>query len=121
MKNRLIAVVGGAAAALVLSPLGAAQAADHTVTAMNFVFVPPAVVVAEGDTLTLDNRDSAPHNVISYARRAGGPNGRMFWSETVRLSSTPVLGVDTTPAGAYPFYCSIHPQMNGVLVVHPAA
>lgn len=105
--------------------MAAAQAAEHTVVAEDFLYMPPAVVVAEGDTLMFQNRDSAPHNVVSQARRAGGPSGRMFMSATIRSTATDpnpiteVVGVDATPPGAYPFYCSIHPQMNGVLVVTP--
>lgn len=105
--------------------MAAAQAAEQTVTAEGFVFTPPAVVVAQGDTLMFQNRDSAPHNVVSQARRAGGPSGRMFMSATIRSTATDpnpiteVVGVDVTPPGGYAFYCTIHPQMNGVLVVTP--
>lgn len=107
--------------------MAAAQAAEHTVVAENYLYLPPVVVVEQGDTLMFQNRDSAPHNIAAQARRAAGPNGRMFMSATIRSTAaapnpiTEVVGVDATPPGAYNFYCTVHPQMNGVLVVTPAS
>ena len=42
----------------------------------------------------------------------------LFWSRLIGIGeSTPVLGFDSTPPGTYRFYCSIHPEMIGSVIV----
>lgn len=74
----------------------------------NFNFSPSPLTVPAGSTVTWTNQDDVPHNVVS--------------AEGKTLKS-PVLDTDEkfsytfTKAGVYPYYCAIHPKMNGKVVV----
>jgi plastocyanin len=81
-------------------------------------FLTPVVVVTRGSTVTFANLDAAGpnHDVTSDAR---GPDYRpLFRSAFVGPGQTAeVEGVPGLPVGEYPFHCSIHPSMTGLLVV----
>jgi amicyanin len=74
----------------------------------NFSFAPTTLTVPAGATVTWVNQDDVPHIVVSK-------NGRDFKS--------PVMDTDQKfshsfpQAGTYDYYCSIHPQMTGRVVV----
>ena len=74
----------------------------------NFSFGPATLTVPAGTTVTWINQDDVPHNVVS--------------SEGKTLKS-PVLDTDQkfsytfTTAGAYPYYCGLHPKMTGKVIV----
>jgi plastocyanin len=67
-------------------------------------------------TLTLDNRDTAAHNVSIYAgdTASGEP---LFTFEEFAGPDTETFPVPPIPAGEYYFRCDIHPVMEGAVVV----
>jgi plastocyanin len=90
------------------------------------------VVAQHNGTLTYANADpTAVHNFV--AERVYGATTKpwcsasqrqnntcpLFWSATIGIGQTPVLGLDQA-AGAgtpYPFFCTVHPNMKGTLAV----
>lgn len=81
------------------------------VTIHNFAFLPARLVVSAGTRVVWTNTDSDPHTVVSakglWASEAldtGGLFARVFKS-----------------AGAFPYYCGIHPMMRGTVTVVAAA
>lgn len=92
----------------------------------------PIAVVAEGARLDHVNLDLMRHNVV--ASDASRPADRpwcafyagacpLFWSATVGTGAvTPVVGLeDAEPLRPYEFYCTLHHNMVGQLIVLPAA
>ena len=78
----------------------------------NINFDPTTVVAKVGDTITWTNRDvDTPHNVTYVS----GP----------RFSSSPTFGLGKsfslklTKAGVIRYVCTIHPGMDGSIVVKP--
>ena len=73
----------------------------------NFSFGPGTLTVPVGTTVTWTNRDDVPHTVVS----------------TEGVFKSKVLGTDEqfsftfSKAGSYPYFCSIHPNMTGRVVV----
>lgn len=116
-------LVGPAAAAVVATAPGGFVAG----------YIPPVVVIAEGEGITYTNGDIAPHNFIAAdavlpkkaARKAkwctSFDKGRcpLFWSPTIGTGeSTEVRGLGRLAAGdQFPFLCTLHPNMKGTLVV----
>lgn len=101
-----------AASALLLAAL-ATQAASpkpavYRVGIRDFHFQPMQLVVPAGATVTWTNHDEEPHVVTS----TGG-----------QFKSSPALDTDDRYSavfikpGTYAYYCSIHPQMTGTIVV----
>lgn len=100
-------LVAGAALALATTP--AARAATASVVIDDYAFEPMTLRIAAGTAVTWENRDSSPHNVVSNA------TPRAFRSRTMGTgeSFTFTFG----EPGTYGYFCSLHPHMQGVVVV----
>src|SRR3954467_4685205 len=101
------------AAALVVAP--SAQAAEGQAFSAGLNYATPVVTVGKGDSLRLTNLDNlAGHDLDA--------EDGSFQSDTVGFGqSTPVKGVEKLNAGSYPFHCTLHAWMTGVLQVVPAS
>ena len=102
-------VTGNRSLAIVDSTLEAAPAAamDGAVNIDNFSFNPVAARAAAGATVTWVNRDDIPHTVVA--------NDKSFSSKALDTGDKFSHRFDT--AGEYRYYCSMHPQMTGKVVV----
>ena len=99
------------AAALSAGPASAAAPAAGPavavpVTIQGSAFVPATVSINAGKQVIWTNADSTPHTVTADGGTFNGTvaSGQQF---TVTFSS----------AGSYPYHCSIHPFMTGVIIV----
>ena len=106
-RVRLATAVGALAAGLLIA--GTAVAADGDVTISGFAFSPGTVTVSVGDTVTWTNNDGVGHTAT----------GDDFDTGTISGGATASVTFDT--AGTFAYHCSIHPQMNGTVVVEAAA
>lgn len=82
-------------------------------------YLTPDVTIDQGDSVTFVNADAVEHDVLA---RDKGPDGKpLFRSELVGFAqSAPVEGTEFLVTGAYPFVCSLHPQMEGTITVTSA-
>lgn len=99
-------------ALLMLLPAPTATAAAQQVHMSGYAYGPGTLSINVGDTVTWVNHDQAPHDAVTTAgpaqfRSPMLPTGQT-WSFTF-----------TTP-GTYSYYCSIHPDMRGQIVVRQA-
>jgi plastocyanin len=80
-------------------------ATGATVVEKSFAFEPATIDVKVGDTVTFKNEDSAPHNVSIDGKELGNqdPGASVTWT--------------AEKAGTFPYTCTIHPSMNGTIVV----
>ena len=74
-----------------------------------FAFAPGTLTIQAGDSVTWTNDDSTAHTATGdgFDTESIGPGQ----SSTISFAS----------AGTYAYVCSIHPQMNGTVVVEAAA
>ncbi len=87
---------------------GAQQKPEATeVKIDNFSFGPGTLTVPPGTTVTWTNRDDIPHTVVS--------TDGVFKSKV--LDTDEKFSFTFSKAGAYPYFCSIHPKMTGKVVV----
>ena len=109
MRTRAAAIAAAGALAALAPTAGAAE--QQAVSA-GLTYATPALAAAQGDTLRHTNLDpAAQHDLDSDA--AG-----LFASPLVAAGeSSLVKGVPKLPPGSYPFHCSIHSWMKGVLTV----
>jgi plastocyanin len=75
----------------------------------NIKFMPADVTIKVGQTVAWTNEDGAQHDVVA--------NDGTFKSDL--LSTGQVFTFTFSKAGTYPYYCSIHPQMQGTITVQP--
>lgn len=112
MRRALAAL---AALPVALLPAAPAQAAPMVVATAAERFLPFEVAINQGDTLTLVNLENSPHDLVAQQWEDGAP---LFQSDIVGLGGTSeVRGVSTLTPSTYPFYCTVHDTMTGLLTV----
>jgi plastocyanin len=114
MRGRVASLVVVVAVALGAAPSldGKSRAAAPPraeVTIDNFAFAPATLTVARGTTVKWTNKDDEPHTVVS--------------DRDPKLFKSPALDTDESfsftfnDPGTYKYYCTIHPHMQGTIVV----
>ena len=73
----------------------------------NFTFGPATLTVPVNSTVTWVNKDDIPHVIAS--------NDGLFKSKA--LDTDDKFSYTFTKAGTYAYYCTIHPKMQGKVVV----
>ena len=100
-----------AATVFILHPIWAkgedAKAPAMEVQVDNFTFSPGTLTVSVNSAVTWVNKDDIPHVIAS--------NGGLFKSKA--LDTDQKFSYTFTKAGTYPYYCTIHPKMEGKIVV----
>ena len=105
-----VVVLGIAALSARNSSVAAQQKPDSAeVKIDNFSFGPATLTVSVGTTVTWTNHDDIPHTVVST------DDPKVFKSKV--LDTDEKFSFTFTKAGAYPYFCSIHPKMTGKVVV----
>jgi plastocyanin len=85
------------------------RAADMEVNIDNFAFTPKEITVKAGTTIVFRNRDDIPHSVV-------GGKGE-FHSKA--LDTDESFSFTFAKPGTYEYFCGLHPQMHGKIVVTP--
>jgi plastocyanin len=108
VENRhTLAVVDSTLSGVAPAKADAAPAVS-AVTVDNFRFSPPALTVPVGTTVVWTNQDDVPHTVVSSENRFA----------SAALDTGDKFSFRFKEAGAYPYYCSVHPMMTGKVIVH---
>jgi len=98
------------------APAASGGTADVTITALNIAFTESSVNAPAGKAFTIDfdNQDaSVPHDV--YIKDGSGT--QVFAGAIVTGPAQTMYNVPSLAAGSYTFFCSIHSNMTGTLVV----
>ena len=85
-----------------------AATAAGTITIKDFAYGDP-LTVAPGATVAITNMDTAAHTVTA-------DEGSAFDAEVKGGGGTATFTAPTKP-GSYPYHCTFHPGMHGVLIV----
>ena len=87
------------------------RASDIEVKIDNFTFNPKQVTVKAGDSITWVNHDDIPHTVTSQTQA--------FRSKA--LDTDDKFSFTFATPGTYSYFCALHPQMTGTIVVEASA
>lgn len=117
-------------AAALLLPVGSALGRQDVRTAFPVVvpsggsnngFVPKRAAILEGGAMDLYSFDLLPHDITSVAVDEDGvplfQSNSINVDDTLRDGPAPVVGVENLAPGDWAWYCTIHPNMTGVLTV----
>ncbi|MDE1844776.1 MAG: hypothetical protein KGI10_05535 [Thaumarchaeota archaeon] len=106
-------------------PLGASN--PHFETEAKFWYLPPVVTINNGDTVTWINSDNEIHTVTSGkgVDRGQFAQGKMNGTSDGYFDSGPFKPKDSwsftfDKPGTFYYFCTIHPWMNGAVVVSNA-
>jgi plastocyanin len=105
---------GGGSPAQTASPEGTVSPPAITTPAANSIAIKDfdygaPVTVSPGTVVTVTNADSARHTVTA-------DDGGTFAVEVAGNGGTATFTAPATP-GSYPFHCTYHPRMHGMLTV----
>ena len=89
------------------SPSAAATPDPSRIVIKDFMFVPMALTISAGSSVTWANTDDEPHTVVS--------DTGLFRSGAIDTNESFSFKFDKP--GTYHFTCSIHPRMVGTIVV----
>jgi plastocyanin len=101
-----------ALALALVAPLAAAAQPAKTakVAIQNFAFSPRVITVSAGTTITWTNGDDDLHTVVAI--------DHSFHSAA--LDSGDAFSHTFVKPGTYPYFCTLHPEMTGEVVVKPS-
>jgi plastocyanin len=85
-----------------------APSGSATITIRNFSFSPSSITVSPGEKVTVLNKDSVAHTVTA--------NDKKFNTGDIDPNKTVTFTAPAAP-GKYPYICTIHQYMTGMLVV----
>jgi plastocyanin len=103
------AVVGSALAVGVL--FAHADGAPTAIAIGNFVFTPKQLTVKAGTTVTWTNKDDIPHG-IAWTKNV--------FTRSQALDTDDSYALTFTTPGTYQYFCYLHPNMVGNIVVEGA-
>jgi len=92
-------------------PLLAAPLKKATVTIDGFQFMPEALVLKKGGSVTFTNQDSTPHTVSPAPKSQFTGAGRLAHGEHKTIVFNKL--------GVQEYFCEIHPSMIGKITVVP--
>jgi len=104
---------GGMSATVTNAPGSSTPGCEET----DNCFVPSTVVITAGGTVTWENTDNAAHTASS-GTAAGGPDG-VFDSSLIMAGGSYSVTLDDE--GTYPYFCMVHPWMQGTVIVEAEA
>ena len=114
-RSALVAGAIGAACAPLLAvmilPVWAQKASVNAISIDNFTFNPKQLSVKAGTAVTWTNHDDIPHGIAS--------SGNTFTRSTALTTDDSFSFTFTTP-GTYQYFCYLHPNMVGTVVVEAA-
>ena len=111
MKSKFILYVI-TAILLVVSPSVPAKAANPEIVISEYMFAPETVTVAAGTKLTWVNHDDVPHTIVDSA------TPKLFHSGA--LDTNDSYSFTFSKPGTYKYFCTLHPQMVGTIIVTTA-
>jgi len=80
-------------------------------------FIPSTVVITAGGTVTWENTDNAAHTATSGSP-SDGPDG--VWDSSLMMVDGS-YSVTLDDEGTYPYFCMVHPWMQGTVIVEAEA
>lgn len=96
--------------ALALSLATAPAPAGPIIDITDFMFGPMPVTIPAGGSVTWINHDDDPHTVFAADKSFKSPP----------LDTGQTYSKTFDKPGEYAYYCSLHPQMIGKIIVKPA-
>ena len=104
---------GGMSATVTNSPGSSTPGCENT----DNCFIPSTVVITAGGTVTWENTDNSPHTTTS-GLLSDGPDG--VWDSSLMMVNGS-YSVTLDDEGTYPYFCMVHPWMQGTVIVEAEA
>lgn len=87
---------------------GSTESKQNTIEIKDFAFNPQTLTVKAGEKITWINRDEEPHTIVSVEKQ---------FKKSSALDTDQEFTITAGAPGTYTYFCSVHPQMTGTIVV----
>ena len=104
---------GGMSATVTNSPGSSTPGCENT----DNCFIPSTVVITAGGTVTWENTDNAAHTATSGSP-SDGPDD--VWDSSLMMVNGS-YSITLDDEGTYPYFCMVHPWMQGTVIVEAEA
>ena len=109
---------GASSASSITSPIGAKLSIlVGASTQGNPAYDPATLTVKKGDNIKVTNKDSVPHTVTNGKDASDPTSGKLFDTSIINAGSTAQISTAKLSPADYPFHCTVHPYMTGLLKV----
>jgi len=109
---------GGASSATTAATLGPKLSIlAGASTQGNPAYAPDTLSAKKGDTIQVTNKDTVPHTVTNGKDASDPTSGKLFDTSIINGGSTAQVSTAKLSAGSYPFHCTVHPYMTGLLKI----
>jgi cytochrome c oxidase subunit 2 len=110
--------MGASSASTITSPIGTKLSIlAGASTQGNPAYDPATLTVKKGDNIQVTNKDSVPH-IVTNGKDASDPtSGKLFDTSIINAGSTAQISTAKLSPAEYPFHCTLHPYMTGMLKV----
>ena len=109
-KRGVVRTCAFAAATAFLLAMPAAYGEEAHVMIDNFSFTPETLNIKAGTTVTWENGDDIPHNVVASDKS-------IFRSKVMDTEQN--FSFTFTTTGTFEYFCALHPHMRGRIIVTP--
>lgn len=106
-RRAMVAAIFMGPAVDTISAFAAVAADAAEIKIDNFAFAPQELTVPIGATVTWLNRDDVPHSVVD--------KNKAFRSKALDTNNS--FSFTFANAGAYDYFCGLHPHMTGKIIV----
>jgi plastocyanin len=83
----------------------------------NPAYDPATLTIKKGDSIQVTNKDSVPHTVTNGKDASDPTSGKLFDTSIINAGSTAQISTAKLSPADYPFHCTLHPYMTGLLKV----
>lgn len=108
----MISIFGSATSEVNQTASGEGNQTYYSVNITNFAFEPHELNVTVNSPVIWTNEDAAPHTIVTDREAVAeiiSPN----------LNKGETFEFNFTSIGTYPYHCSVHPSMTGIIQVNP--
>jgi cytochrome c oxidase subunit II len=110
--------IGATSASSSTSPIGAKLSIlAGASTQGNPAYDPATLTVKKGDSIQVTNKDSVPHTVTNGKDASDPTSGKLFDTSIINAGSAAQVSTAKLSPADYPFHCTVHPYMTGLLKV----
>jgi len=97
------------------TPISQVSVSDNTITIKDFTFTPQTMTVKTGEIVRWENNE--PDQNYVHRIVFTDPTGNIIKYDSGVLSPGQSWSQKFTAPGTYTYYCKIHPQMTGTVIV----
>lgn len=97
------------------TPISQVSVSENTIAIKDFAFTPPTITIKTGEIVRWENNE--PDQNYVHRIVFTDPTGNIIKYDSSVLSPGQSWSQKFTSPGTYTYYCKIHPQMTGTVIV----